>query len=58
MCISQNLNCDEQPCAQEEYYDCKRWMGRLFAMIVPADTEVLDKLGVYITAKLNNVRKW
>jgi len=32
-------------------------MGRLFAMSVPADTEVLDKLW-YLPSKSNNVRKW
>jgi len=31
--------------AQEEQSDRKRCIGRLFAMSVPADTEVLDKLG-------------
>jgi len=46
MCISQHLNSDEQPCAQEEQYNCKRCVGRLFAMSVHAATEVLDKLGV------------
>jgi len=45
MCISQYLNYEEQPCAQEEQYDCKRCMSRILAMSVPADTEVLDKLG-------------
>jgi len=30
---------------QEEQYDCKRRIGRLFAMSVHAATEVLDKLG-------------
>jgi len=38
------MNSDEQPCAQEEYNDCKRWMN-YSRFIVPADTEVLDKLG-------------
>jgi len=38
------MNSDEQPCAQEEYYDCMRCMGRFSRFIVPADTEVLDKL--------------
>jgi len=33
-------------CAQEEQYDCKRCIGRLVAMSVPAATEVLDKLRV------------
>jgi len=27
-------------------YNCKRCMGKLFAMSVPVDTEVLDNLGV------------
>jgi len=39
------MNSDEQPCIEEEQYDCKRCMGRLFTMCVPADTEVLEKLG-------------
>jgi len=46
MCISQYLNSNEQPCTEEEQYDSKRCMDRLFAMSVPADTEVLDTLGV------------
>jgi len=46
MRLSQPLNSDEQPCAQEEQYDCVRCVGRLFAMSVPAETEVLDELGV------------
>jgi len=57
MCISQYLNSDEQPCREEEQYDCKRCMGRLFAMSVPVDTEVLDKLGARSPSTLNNARK-
>jgi len=45
MCISQYLNSDEQPFAQEEYTIASAAWADYSRFIVSADTEVLDKLG-------------